>query len=135
VEVGFFLGRGLRDDKRQHRVSSRSTAMPSASVPDPLPDSLSTQAYLRGFPGVPRFIFPANGYAPPVRQTAVHLGGREEKFDDCHAATKFLPVQPPSPAWAGSLHHHRALAGWIASRIMKTREGLLLDIVLVWSAR
>jgi hypothetical protein len=53
--------------------------MPSASVPDPLPDSLSTQAYLRGLPGVPRFIFPANGYAPTVRQTRRASRGAERR--------------------------------------------------------
>jgi uncharacterized membrane protein YeaQ/YmgE (transglycosylase-associated protein family) len=30
----------------------------------------------------------------------------------------------------GRLYHHRALAGWIAGMIMKTKEGLLLDIVI-----
>ena len=58
-------------------------------------------------------------------------GGREEKLMNVMAATEILARSTTltSVGWLGYIIIG-ALAGWIAGMIMKTKEGLVLDIVI-----
>jgi len=78
---------GVLGDKRQHCVSSREVPPCISSVPIPY-RSLSTQAYLRGFPGVRASSF-RKWYAPQFGKTRVISGERSLMI--VMAATKFLP--------------------------------------------